>query len=270
MWKKKGERFKIGEEYKSVNDIHSEAQDGNDREAEDKAEANLIDKTKEFKAKDYEVRDAKENYKEASGKSLPNSDGEWDPRWHMSRGYLRDWLDYHGIADDNAFSDSDDEGAKKGKTISKKESSSNEKPCSDKEPSDGVSFNNSNNDHDNNDRDNNKRSRSESPEEEAKRKKLDDNDGDGNDGDDEGGGDDDGDDSDGSDDSSSGYNSSNRVIGCEPGKESELEDQEDLDGLDDMDDLDLDDLSWDILPVNTGIGIMGIIEELLKSWLDLL
>jgi hypothetical protein len=53
-------------------------------------------------------------------------------------------------------------------------------------------------------------------------------------------------------------------------KESELEDEEDLDELDDMDDLDLDDWSWDILPVNTEIGIMGIIEEFLKSLLELL
>jgi hypothetical protein len=37
-----------------------------------------------------------------------------------------------------------------------------------------------------------------------------------------------------------------------------------------MDDLDLDDWSWDILPVNTEIGIMGIIEEFLKSLLELL
>lgn len=281
-------------------------------------------------SKDYEVKKAREEYEKESGKTVPNSDAEWEPGWPQTRGEEKDWLNYNVISKDNAFSDSNssenEEGAKKGKTISNEES--DEKPFMDEESSDGESFNNSNHDHDNNERDNNnfsnnkrsrsespeeeensvlkrqkleendgdendgddnnssnnKRSRSESPEEEekpsSKRQKLDDSDGDGNDGDDEGGSSDDGDDSDGGgddggdggdggDDSSSGDNSSNRVIGCEPGKEPELE-YKDLDGLEDMDDLDLDGWYWDILPVNPEIGIKGILEELLKSLLDLL
>jgi hypothetical protein len=43
---------------------------------QEEAHNNLVEKTMEFKAKDFEVQRAKGDYKIVSGKDLPDSDGE--------------------------------------------------------------------------------------------------------------------------------------------------------------------------------------------------
>ena len=78
------EREEIGKEYKRLNKIDSELED--DRDAESNVDADdddyiteemqrakdaVVNKTDEFKAKDHEVQEAKEDYEKTTGKDLP-------------------------------------------------------------------------------------------------------------------------------------------------------------------------------------------------------
>jgi len=74
----KEEREKLKDDYRELNNDHAECQDryDDDHPVTEKALKKLEEKTEALKAKDFEVKQAKEGYSKASGKTLPDSDDE--------------------------------------------------------------------------------------------------------------------------------------------------------------------------------------------------
>lgn len=99
----KEEREKLKDDYRNLNDDHSECQDryDDDHPATEKALKKLEEKTEALKAKDYEVQQAKEAYRKASGKELPDSEDEWDNGLPLERGQ-EEHYEKHNLIQNNS------------------------------------------------------------------------------------------------------------------------------------------------------------------------
>ena len=152
-WKKmyttaKEEREGLKDDYRKLNNDHSECQDryDDDHPATEKALKKLEEKTEALKAKDFEVKQAKEGYSKASGKELPDSEDEWDNTLPLERG-REEHYEKHNLIQNNS-SGEDNVG-----------DSSDENSSNNSESSSSSGKDESKND-DNNNSLNNKRSRS--------------------------------------------------------------------------------------------------------------
>lgn len=144
-WKKiyttaKEEREVLKAEYREVNDNHSECQDRYDdyHPVTENALKKLEEKTEELKAKDFEVKQAKEAYSKASGKALPDSDNEWDNSLPLERG-REEHFEKHNLAQNNTSGEDNGDSSDENSSNNSESSSSSDKDESKNDNNDYLS-----------------------------------------------------------------------------------------------------------------------------------